>query len=72
MSQQEIKEAVGTEAASKAFDLDLQYGSYTSDFTANGRHLAIAGRKGHVATMDWQSGRLHAEIQLNETVRDIW
>jgi len=35
------------------------------------RHLAIAGRKGHVATFDWQSGRVHSEIQLGETVRAI-
>lgn len=35
------------------------------------RHLAIAGRKGHVATFDWQSGRLHSELQLGETVRSI-
>ena len=34
-------------------------------------HLAIAGRKGHVATFDWHSGRLHAEIQLRETARAI-
>lgn len=35
------------------------------------RHLAIAGSHGHVATFDWQAGRLHSEIQLGETVRDI-
>lgn len=35
------------------------------------RHLAIAGRKGHVSTFDWQTGTLHAELQLQETVRDI-
>lgn len=71
VTQSEIQEAVGQEASSRAINLDLQYGPYTCDFTANGRHLAIAGRKGHVATMDWKSGKLHSEIQLNETVRDI-
>ncbi|KAK4049510.1 putative U3 small nucleolar RNA-associated protein 7 [Microbotryomycetes sp. JL201] len=35
------------------------------------RHLAIAGRKGHVGTFDWQSGKLHTEIQLRETCRAI-
>ena len=35
------------------------------------RHLAIAGKKGHVATFDWQTGTLHSELQLKETVRDI-
>lgn len=35
------------------------------------RHLAIAGRRGHVAAFDWQSGRLHTELHLNETCRAI-
>lgn len=29
------------------------------------------GRKGHVGTFDWHSGRLHTEIQLKETCRAI-
>lgn len=37
----------------------------------NTRHLAIVGRKGHVATFDWQTGTMHAELQLRETCRDI-
>jgi U3 small nucleolar RNA-associated protein 7 len=35
------------------------------------RHIAIASSKGHVATFDWQAGRLLSEIQLRESVRDI-
>ena len=35
------------------------------------RHLVIASTRGHVATFDWQAGRLNSEIQLKETVRDI-
>ena len=35
------------------------------------RHLAVVGRKGHVATFDWQTGTLHSELQLGETCRDI-
>jgi hypothetical protein len=34
-----------------------------------GRDLLLAGRKGHVATMDWREGKLGCELQLNETVR---
>lgn len=33
--------------------------------------MAIVGRKGHVGTFDWQTGTLHAELQLKETCRDI-
>jgi len=39
------------------------------DYTRNGRHLLIAGRKGHIAAMDWREGKLHSEIQVKETVR---
>ena len=35
------------------------------------RHLAIVGNTGHVATFDWQTGTIHAELQLQETCRDI-
>lgn len=35
------------------------------------RFLAMASSKGHVATFDWQAGKLNAEIQLREPVRDI-
>ncbi len=35
------------------------------------RHLALASNHGHVSTMDWQAGKLHSELQLGESVRDI-
>lgn len=42
------------------------------DLTTFGkRHLAIVGNAGHVATFDWQTGAIHAELQLQETCRDI-
>ncbi|KAJ7864963.1 BING4CT-domain-containing protein [Mycena olivaceomarginata] len=41
--------------------------------SARGRreHLAIIGSMGHAATFDWLTGTLHAELQLQETCRDI-
>ncbi|KAJ5594905.1 uncharacterized protein N7459_001113 [Penicillium hispanicum] len=69
--QDEIKESVGLETAKKGFELRLnELGPYRADYTRNGRHLLLAGRKGHVATMDWRDGKLGCELQLNETVRD--
>lgn len=35
------------------------------------RHMAIAGRNGHVASFDWQAGKMHFELQLRESIRDI-
>lgn len=69
--QDEIKESVGLETAKKGFELRLNdFGPYRTDYTRNGRDLLLAGRKGHVATMEWRDGKLGCELNLNETVRD--
>lgn len=77
LTQREIQEAVGIEAAFKSFSLDLSggrggvgLGPYRSSYTPNGRQLLLAGRSGHLASFDWQSGKLGCEIQVKETVRD--
>ncbi|KAF2712165.1 BING4CT-domain-containing protein [Pleomassaria siparia CBS 279.74] len=72
--QDEIVENVGVETAKLGFELKLEsFGPYICDYTRNGRELLVAGRKGHVANMDWRSGKLGCELQLNETVRDaVW
>ena len=69
--QKDIAQDVSIETAKKGFSLSLpSLGPYVMDYTRNGRSLLLAGRKGHVATMDWRAGKLTAELQLNETVRD--
>ncbi|KAL1883627.1 putative U3 small nucleolar RNA-associated protein 7 [Paecilomyces lecythidis] len=69
--QDEIKENIGVETAKKGFELKLEdLGPYRADYTRNGKSLLLAGRKGHVATMDWRAGKLGCELQLGETVRD--
>ncbi|KAI9824575.1 MAG: Small subunit (SSU) processome component [Thelocarpon impressellum] len=69
--QDEIKRDVDIETAKKGFELKLEgLGPYVAEYTRNGRGLLLAGRKGHVASMDWRAGTLRSEIQLGETVRD--
>jgi U3 small nucleolar RNA-associated protein 7 len=69
--QDEIRENVGIEIAKKGFELKLEeLGPYRADYTRNGKNLLLAGRKGHIATMEWQSGKLGCELQLRETIRD--
>lgn len=69
--QDEIKQDVAVETANKVFDLKLEgLGPYTVDYTRNGRGLLLAGRKGHVSTIDWRNGQIGCELQLRETVRD--
>ncbi|CAJ0639362.1 15117_t:CDS:2, partial [Entrophospora sp. SA101] len=37
------------------FNINLPtFGPYTIDYTRNGRYLLMGGRKGHIATLDWQ------------------
>ncbi|KAL1881128.1 hypothetical protein VTK73DRAFT_4805 [Phialemonium thermophilum] len=70
--QDEIEKDVSIATAQKKFELRLDaLGPYMCEYTRNGRELLLAGRKGHVSTMDWREGRLGCELQLNETVRDV-
>ena len=71
MSQDEIAKTVGAEAAKGRRELNLDGGPYRVRYTRNGRHMAVVGHKGHVATFDWQTGSMHSELQLGETCRDI-
>lgn len=60
-----VLQAVEAGAARKAFDLSLpQLGPYRLDFTRSGRHMLLAGRKGHLALVDWQRSRLICEVQV--------
>ncbi|KAL8634961.1 MAG: hypothetical protein Q9228_007501, partial [Teloschistes exilis] len=69
--QDELKQGLAIETIRKSFELDLEdLGPYTADYTKNGRSLLLAGRKGHVATMDRSVTELKCELQLGETVKD--
>lgn len=66
--QSDIRDSVDVTTANKALDLSLkEFGPYSVNFSRNGTHLLISGRKGHVASMDWRKGQLRAELNLNET-----
>ena len=71
VNQRDIKKDVAIQTAQMGFELKLDGGSYVAEYTRNGRELLLAGRKGHIATMDWRSGKLGCELQLGETVRDV-
>ena len=59
-------------AGRKVFDLSLpQLGPYSLDFTRSGRHLLLAGRKGHLALLDWQRTRLVCEVQVKEATHAV-
>lgn len=70
--QDELKQELAIETARKGFELKLvELGPYIAEYSRNGRNLILAGRKGHVSTIDWRGGELGCELQLGETIRDV-
>ena len=54
------------------FNLRLpEFGPYSIDITKNGKHLLLAGRKGHLAMLDWKTKGLVCEFQAKDKVRDV-
>ncbi|KAI9501477.1 WD40-repeat-containing domain protein [Coemansia spiralis] len=71
-TQKQLAENLDISSAGKIFDLKLnEFGPYVLDYTANGKHMLVGGRKGHLATMDWRSGKLGCEFHVRETIRDV-
>ena len=64
-------EEAGGDLSAKRLELGLgELGPYRLDFTREGRFLLYAGRKGHLAMMDWQRRKPVCEVQVRELVRD--
>lgn len=73
IQQDELLEHITAQNVKKRFELKLEdpNGGYSIDYTRNGRQMLIGGVNGHVASFDWISGRLRAEVQLDEAVKDV-
>jgi U3 small nucleolar RNA-associated protein 7 len=67
ISQDEIVNSISVEAARGRKEFTLDGGPYRARYTRNGRHMAVVGQKGHIATFDWQTGDMLSEVRLQET-----
>ena len=58
-------------AATKIFELNLDFGPYQAKYSRNGRHLLLGSKKGHLAAFDWVTKKLHFETNVMESIHDI-
>ncbi|XP_045445591.1 WD repeat-containing protein 46 [Melitaea cinxia] len=71
ITQKVIVDNVDITAATKAFELNLDFGPYQAKYSRNGRHLLLGSNKGHLAAFDWITKKLHFEINVMESIHDI-
>ncbi|XP_067940741.1 WD repeat-containing protein 46-like [Watersipora subatra] len=72
ISQHDIVKCVDIQSAQKHFTLSLKdCGPYHLDYSSNGRYLALAGKLGHSAVIDWQPKSLKCEFNVMESCHDI-
>jgi U3 small nucleolar RNA-associated protein 7 len=70
--QNDIVKELDIMTQEKTFSLNLEaYGPYHLDYTRNGAHLLIGGRKGHVATFNAHHYKMGTELHLGETIRNV-
>ncbi|KAI8873582.1 BING4CT-domain-containing protein [Ramicandelaber brevisporus] len=72
-SQKQIKEHVDLSSRQRIFDLKLddQLGPYRAKYTRDGKMLLLAGRRGHLASVNWKAARIGTEFHVRESTRDV-
>lgn len=73
IQQNELVQHISSQNVKKRFELKMDdpEASYSIDYTRNGRGMLIGSSKGHLAAFDWVTGRLKAEVNVDEAIRDV-
>eukprot|EP01028_Stygiella_incarcerata_P013265 TRINITY_DN81750_c0_g1_i1.p1 TRINITY_DN81750_c0_g1~~TRINITY_DN81750_c0_g1_i1.p1 ORF type:complete len:534 (+),score=162.07 TRINITY_DN81750_c0_g1_i1:92-1693(+) len=70
--QKHILKDVDVQTKKKAYDLNLsEFGPYMLDYSRNGRHLVLGGRKGHLTMLEWQKPDIVCEFHVQDKVYDV-
>jgi U3 small nucleolar RNA-associated protein 7 len=70
--QADIVAGVQESAKKKHFKLEMpEFGPYSMNYSGNGRHLLLGGRKGHLTLLDWHSFAPKCEFHVKETIRAV-
>ncbi|VEV55580.1 U3 small nucleolar RNA-associated protein 7, putative [Plasmodium vinckei vinckei] len=69
VNQKYIYENADVGTQKKVFDLHLNLGPYTCNYSRNGKHLLVTGEKGHISLLDTHNMESLCELDVNETVR---
>ncbi|CXI20157.1 U3 small nucleolar RNA-associated protein 7, putative [Plasmodium berghei] len=69
ITQKYIYENADVGTQKKVFDLHLNMGPYTCNYSRNGKYLLITGEKGHISFLDTHNMETLCELQVNETVK---
>ena len=71
-TQRQICAEVDLQSQKKAYNMVLdKLGPYRASYSADGQHVLLGGRKGHIAVVQWNGSRIKHQIQVKETVRDL-
>ncbi|PHJ24894.1 bing4ct domain-containing protein [Cystoisospora suis] len=71
LTQADILDQVDLGTRAKALSLDLGFGPYVVDYSRNGRHILLGGKKGELSLLDCHGLRPVCQINVKETVRDV-
>jgi U3 small nucleolar RNA-associated protein 7 len=72
LSQRVIVQSVDAQARRNVCSVTLdRLGPYRACYSADGRHVLLGGRKGHIMLVKWESPTMRCEVQVQETVRDV-
>ncbi|KAF7455904.1 BING4CT (NUC141) domain-containing protein [Cryptosporidium felis] len=74
ITQDELSNNISIGAINKRFSLDLSYGPYSVNYSKNGNHLLMGGRKGYISMLDISNGTPSIALELpleKEQINDV-